>query len=203
MSRRHGAVALLALFVLLLGTIGVSCNGDEGLEASFVAETMSGCCPLEVGFTGCCQGEVTGWAWDFDGDGQVDSDERNPTHTYWSPGAYTVSLTVTGPGGSDTETRVNCIEATPPNLPLVAGFTAQPASGTAPLQVHFTDDSEGVVGSWLWDFGDGGTSTLQNPSHTYDAAGQLTVTLTVTGPGGSDTETKVNYLEITSLGVSP
>ena len=71
-----------------------------------------------------------------------------------------------------------------------AGFTASPGSGPAPLPVQFTDTSTGSISSWSWDFGDGGTSTGQYPSHVYSTAGTYTVSLTVSGPGGSNTDTQ-------------
>ncbi|MDP9888351.1 PKD domain-containing protein [Pseudarthrobacter enclensis] len=67
----------------------------------------------------------------------------------------------------------------------VASFTASPTSGTAPLNVNFTDTSTGSPTSWAWDFGDGGTSTAQNPSHSYAAAGTYTAKLTATNSAGS------------------
>jgi PKD repeat protein len=63
-------------------------------------------------------------------------------------------------------------------------FTATPSSGTAPLEVQFTDSSTGSPTSFAWDFGDGSTSTVQNPSHTYQEPGEYTVTLTVTTANG-------------------
>ena len=77
--------------------------------------------------------------------------------------------------------------STPPPSPAapVASFTASPTSGTAPLNVAFTDTSTGSPTSWAWAFGDGGTSTTQNPSHTYSTAGTFTATLTATNAGGS------------------
>jgi len=63
-----------------------------------------------------------------------------------------------------------------------------------PLTVNFTDLSTGSIDSWNWDFGDGSTSTQQNPSHTYDTDGTYTVSLTISGPAGSDTETKRDYI---------
>ena len=79
-----------------------------------------------------------------------------------------------------------------------ADFTADLTSGSVPLTVNFTDQSTGDITSWSWDFGDGATSTEQNPSHTYTDPGTYTVSLTVTGPGGSDTETKADYIEVRS-----
>jgi len=79
-------------------------------------------------------------------------------------------------------------------LPPEAAFSASPTSGVIPLEVSFTDKSTGTIDTWSWDFGDGATSTEQNPTHTYRVYGNYTVTLTVSGSKGSDTETKVNYI---------
>ncbi|MHA2282672.1 MAG: DNRLRE domain-containing protein [Promethearchaeota archaeon] len=79
----------------------------------------------------------------------------------------------------------------------LADFTGTPLTGAMPLTVSFTDQSIGQITSWSWDFGDGGMSTLQNPSYTYTTAGTYTVSLTVTGPDGSDSETKVDYITVT------
>jgi hypothetical protein len=79
---------------------------------------------------------------------------------------------------------------------LRAAFTGSPTSGVAPLVVDFTDQSTGTITEWTWDFGDGDSSTTQNPRHTYDGADDYTVSLTVSGPGGSDTETKSNYIRV-------
>ncbi len=78
----------------------------------------------------------------------------------------------------------------------VANFTANITSGLAPLAVQFTDASTGSLISWNWAFGDGTTSAEQSPGHTYTAAGNYTVSLTATGPGGSGTETKVGYITV-------
>jgi PKD repeat protein len=80
----------------------------------------------------------------------------------------------------------------------VAAFAGNPTSGTAPLTVNFADQSSGTPTSWSWAFGDGGTSTAQNPAHTYTAAGNYTVTLTATNAVGSDNETKTNYITVTT-----
>jgi PKD repeat protein len=95
------------------------------------------------------------------------------------------------------------IDHTPP--PIAADFSAMPTSGTAPLDVTFTDLSDGAVESWAWDFdGDGLTdSTAENPTFTYHAAGTYTVTLTVAGGGEQDTETKADYITVDPPGTSP
>jgi len=140
-------------------------------------------------------GGITTWTWEF-GDGST-STERNPSHTYQEAGSYTVSLTAVGPGGSDTESKKGFIQLTKPSTP-VANFTTKPRSGDGPLVVQFTDTSSGHVSSRLWDFGDGTTSTEQNPIHTYTFSdnGDFTVSLTVTGLGGTDTETKTKYIHL-------
>jgi PKD repeat protein len=81
-----------------------------------------------------------------------------------------------------------------------AEFSASLTTGDAPLTVAFTDLSLGGISTWSWDFGDGGTSTEQNPSHDYVTAGTYTVSLTVTGTGtlGSDINTKVDHITVTS-----
>ena len=166
-------------------------GGANPPNAAFSADPTSGCAPLTVNFTDESTGDITSWSWDF-GDGST-STEQNPTHTYNSAGSYTVSLTVTGPGGSDTETKADYITVTDvPN----ADFVGDPTSGTAPLTVSFTDQSTGNPTSWSWDFGDGSTSTEQNPTHTYNAAGTYTVKLTASNSCGSDTETKVDYITV-------
>jgi PKD repeat protein len=109
-----------------------------------------------------------------------------------------VSLKVTGPGGSDEEIKENYITVTTPPPAPKADFLGDPTSGDAPLTVNFTDQSSGSITEWSWDFGDGGISTAHNPSHTYLSAGTYTVSLTVIGPGGSGTETRTNYINVTS-----
>ena len=79
----------------------------------------------------------------------------------------------------------------------VADFSGSPRAGAAPMMVQFTDLSTGTVTGWSWDFGDGNGSTAPAPSHSYANPGSYTVSLTVSGPGGSDTETKPGYVTVT------
>ncbi len=161
--------------------------------ANFSASPTSGLMPLAVDFFDESSGSITSWEWDFDNDTVIDSTAQNPTHIYPGAGFYTVSLTVTGPGGSDTETKVDYIEVTTPTPPE-AEFSADPTNGSAPLLVSFTDLSTGDVTEWTWDFGDSGASSDQHPTHEYTDPGTYTVTLTVSGPGGSDFESKTDYI---------
>ncbi len=164
--------------------------------ADFVGTPASGNVPLTVQFTDLTTAQVTSWSWDF-GDNQA-SNQQNPTHTYTSAGTYTVGLTVANEKGSDSETKVGYIsvaEVSPP----VADFTGSPTSGKTPLTVTFRDLSTNAA-TWSWDFGDDGSSTDQNPSHTYDTAGTYTVALAVTGRGDAeDTATKIDYVVVDPL----
>ncbi len=171
--------------------------------ANFSGTPTGGIAPLTVNFTDLSiagTGTITSWLWDF-GDGAT-STTRNPVHTYAVAGNYTVTLQVTDNlGQSDIETKTNYITVTSP-IPPTANFTGSPTSGFTPLTVNFNDLSiagSGIITSWYWDFGDGGSSTSQNPSHTYITAGTFTVSLTVTNSSGqSDTETKNNYISATA-----
>lgn len=82
----------------------------------------------------------------------------------------------------------------------VASFSGTPTSGTAPLDVTFSDSSSNAPTSWSWDFGDGGSSTTQNPMHTYTSAGTYDVSLTVSNAYGSDTLTRPGYVTVTASG---
>jgi len=155
--------------------------------ASFTAAPTTGTAPLTVQFTDTSTGGTpASWAWSF-GDGAT-SVLPSPSHTYSAGGSFDVSLTVTNGSGSNTSTVPAMIHTTLPPPPT-ASFTSTPASGTAPLSVQFTDTSTGSPTGWSWNFGDGTTSTVHNPSHVYETAGTFDVTLTASNAGGSNTVT--------------
>jgi Cysteine protease len=85
---------------------------------------------------------------------------------------------------------------------LLANFSANPTSGSAPLNVAFNDTSTGTPTKWKWNFGDKGTSTLQNPTHKYSKTGNYTVSLTVSNAAGSNTTTKPNYITVVAKPVA-
>jgi gliding motility-associated-like protein len=122
------------------------------------------------------------WLWNF-GDSKT-SAEQSPEHQYSDVGDFTVSLTVTNSGCPKTLTKTAFIRVKPP----IAGFTFQNDCANR-KRFMFNDQSTGPI-SWLWDFGDGTTSTLQNPDHVYAAFGDYTVKLTVTNADCSNTFTK-------------
>lgn len=98
-------------------------------------------------------------------------------------------VTYTAPAGQTSVTWGNGLPAAP-----VAEFIGTPTSGTTPLAVTFTNQSTGAIDSYLWDFGDGTTSTATNPTKAYLTAASFTVALTATGPGGSNTKTRSGYV---------
>jgi PKD repeat protein len=150
-------------------------------KADFIADKTRGGAPMTVAFTDKSLYSPTSWKWDF-GDGSS-STEQNPTHTYTTLGTYTVSLTASSKDGSDTATRANYIVTT---LAPVAEFKADRQVGKAPFIVEFTDLSTNTPTSWSWDFGDGTSSTEQNPRHIYMREGSYDVGLTVANQYGSD-----------------
>jgi PKD repeat protein len=164
------------------------------VSAEFSATPISGTRPMTVSFANQSLGDFTSSTWNF-GDGMT-SAMLNPQHTYTTTGVYTVSLRISGLGGTSILTRTNYLtvaEAAP-----VAAFTASPLFGQRPLLVAFTDQSTGAITQWFWQFGDGLTSTMQNPTHTYQISNSFGVTLTVTGPGGFDKLIKSNYIRVGS-----
>jgi len=78
----------------------------------------------------------------------------------------------------------------------LALFSAAPVTGSAPLSVDFTNYSQGTITTYLWTFGDGLTSTLENPTHVYTAPGEYAVSLSVSGPAGSDALAINDYIHV-------
>ncbi len=157
-------------------------------SADFSAAPQAGSSPLTVTFTNTSV-YAGHYQWDF-GDGFT-STETSPTHVYNQVGVYTVTLMASDGVTTDTLTRTNYITVSAAGP--VADFSAFPLNGSLPLLVQFLNTSTGAA-SYLWDFGDGITSTLPSPTHTYSTAGVYTVTLTATGPGGIDILTRPHYI---------
>jgi PKD repeat protein len=165
--------------------------GVINTAASYVAPpTVSACAPFTTSFSGNTPG-ATSWHWDF-GDGNT-STQQSPVHTYTTAGTYTVSLVIqmnTGCTEFYNEFRTYNIEAATPGFVLTQ-------TQCEPYTVTFTDTTPGATG-WYWSFGDGNTSTQQNPSHAYPGADLYTVSLTATTPAGCSStiiqSNAVNYL---------
>jgi len=134
-------------------------------------------------------GTVVSWSWNF-GDGGT-SAQQNPTHSYTSEGTYSVVLAVTDNDGNTNSTQKTIIVAvappTSPGIPrLVAMFTYSRASPRSGEVIQFNDATYSLdeIASWLWNFGDGTTSTLQNPTHIYTSEGVYQPSLKVTDISG-------------------
>ncbi len=167
-------------------------------SVDFIGNPLAGCYPLPVQFTDQSipgDGSINLWQWDF-GDGTL-ATIQNPTHTYTNAGNFNVSLRV--------RNSVGCIKVLTRNqyVQISTGVHAdfsndQPSNCSLPATINFQNLSTGTgVLNYQWDFGDGGTSTLTNPSHTYLAIGSFTVRLIVTNAAGcTDTLTRNNVITI-------
>ncbi len=189
---------LSKLIALIAVCFSVSNLQAQVPSANFSGAPLSGCSPLIVHFQDLSTGGATGWSWNF-GNGNT-SVLQNPTATYFTPGTYTVTLTASNVNGSNTLTRTQYITVYEP--PTV-DFSAIPRSGCFPLRVQFSDLSMPGAGnsnvSWSWDFGNGTTSTQQNPFVTYNTAGTYTISLTVTNDKGcTRTVTRPSYITVTN-----
>ncbi|TDH25496.1 PKD domain-containing protein [Segetibacter sp. 3557_3] len=136
---------------------------------------------------------VTSYFWDF-GDGFT-STLATPNHTYTTAGDFTVKLRITtAPGCVDSLVQVKAVQVG--HKPLTA-FSAVPRDVCAQVAVVFKDETTGPqVHSWLWSFGDGGTSALKNPVHNYADTGKFDVQLITSNFGCMDTVKKVEYIRV-------
>ncbi|MDP3451645.1 MAG: PKD domain-containing protein, partial [Bacteroidales bacterium] len=120
----------------------------------------------------------------------------NASLTGLQPGTtYYVRAYATNYIGTAYGDQVSFTSTTPPIADFIASFNAILPGGT----VQFTDQSLNTPTSWSWEFGDGGTSTLQNPSHKYTTPGNYSVSLTVTNEHGSDSKTKADFITVSTL----
>ena len=140
---------------------------------------------------------ITNWVWVF-GDLVIVNDVQNPLHTFERVGTYNVKLTVYTQDGVSTKVIPVTVDYKPPT----ADFAVDNAMPSVNETVLFTDRSQpgsNTIVAWAWDFGDTGTSTLQNPTHAYAKAGSYTVTLTVTSrdpQNNADTVVKKNFITV-------
>jgi PKD repeat protein len=200
------------------GLIQVSPSGAPP-TAFFSLKPMSGIAPMTVAFTDRSRGTPLAWQWDF-GDGST-STEQNPVRTYTGTGTYTVTLKVLNYGGSSSHSSFVWVRSgtnvfttippsptvtSPPNITArptipprpglspISFFKMNPSFGFAPMSVQFTEMSFNAPTSWEWDFGDGHTSTLQNPVNTFTAPGTYPVSLTVKNAIGESTTSRSVYV---------
>ena len=149
--------------------------------------------PLTVDFTNLSSGDFDSFLWEF-GDSNT-SDLENPTQIYNNAGTYSVSLTVSGPGGTDTLLQTDLIVVTGET---VVDFSSDTQTGIAPELITFYNNStEGEFLSFSWNFGDGSPVSLEvEPTHVYSTPGVYTVTLTGIQDDGELQEIKTDYITI-------
>lgn len=160
--------------------------------ASFTFTPTQGCVPLDVNFTNTTNlfGEpMQKWSWDF-GDGNTGA-AQDPVHKYTSAGTFNAVLTAINASGCSSSYTQTIITGNKPN----ANFSATPLDGCNTPRI-FTDQSTGSINSWQWDFGDGGTSTLQNPRYSYTDTGWFSVKLVVGSNGCLDSVTINKYIHV-------
>jgi gliding motility-associated-like protein len=172
----------LCLFVGIL-LLFSSSKGSAQINAAFTADVTSGCEFVIVNFSDQSTGSNLSYLWDY-GDGTQLGTAQNPSHPYVSVGVYTVTLTVTNGSGTSTETKTAYIVV---HSNPVVDFTLPNTLACLPYSAAFSDATVvvgGAVNSWNWDFGDGTTSTLENPIHTYNSQSSYNVLLIVTDDNG-------------------
>src|SRR6266576_3888557 len=197
-------------------TVTLTVTDNQGAQSAPTSRTLtitaanqsptaaftSSCSSLTCNFTNTSSdpdGSITLNSWNF-GDGQT-STVQNPSHSYGAAGTYTVTLTVTDNQGGTNSVSRN-VTVTVPNQPPTANFT----SSCSALSCNFTStssDADGSIASYAWTFGDGGTSTAQNPSHSYAAGGTYTVTLRVTDNQGAQSTTTSKSVTVTAPNQPP
>ncbi len=156
-----------------------------------------------VAYTDQSTNNPTSWSWSFPEGTPSTSTSQNPVVTYATVGTYDVSLTSTNSAGSDTQTKTAYIDVAPIEVP-VAAFTGNPTNIMEGQTVSFADQSTNNPTSWSWSFPGGtpSTSTVQNPVITYPTTGTYDVSLTTSNDGGSDTQTKTSYINVTEYVIS-
>ncbi|WP_245926527.1 PKD domain-containing protein [Methanospirillum lacunae] len=174
------------------------------VHAFFTLNTTWGAVPLTVEFTNQSLGNPSSFFWNF-GDGRTSTD-RDPIHTYTTPGIYSVTLKAMNDqtGGMATLNKAITVTSgeipspTPTPVPgeITASFEADRTVGSAPVQISYIDLSTGNPTSWLWDLGDGNVSVSQNLTHIYQVPGTYSVRLSVQNSLTSASIEKIGYITV-------
>lgn len=165
------------------------------VNADFTISSTNGCAPFVVDFLDISTGGANDWTWDF-GTGNS-STNQNPTFVYSQPGFYTVTLTASNGTSTDIETKSAVIRV---NASPAPDFSVNNSKGCSPHNAQFTDLSiaqSGTINQWYWAFGNGTTSTLQNPPAVFTDIKKYNVYLKVTDINGCEaTITKNDFIEL-------
>ena len=163
--------------------------GDAPIAAFSTGGVPVACAPASVQFNDISAGAPNSWFWEFPGGEPATSTEQNPVVTYTQPGTYHVSLTSGNIYGSNTVSDTQAISViVPPNA--LFGYVANDD------QIVFSNTSNGAD-AYFWQFGDGDTSTLESPQHTYTNSGTYDIVLIATNYCGTDTFAREIELTIT------
>lgn len=184
------------MLVLLFSTCVKEMKPLPQADFSYVSEDEC-TLPKQVTFENLSH-NASVYRWDF-GDGSPVSYEEHPLHTYTSEGNYMVTLTAYGPGGTH-ESAMPVYVVTTPVSTFYTNDTIVEVGDTA----HFFSSTTSCLPStWLWSFGDGFTSTLQNPAHVYSYPGTYTVVLTSTNACGATYVVMNNYVVVSNSALPP
>jgi len=169
---------------------------ELGLNADFMADNTTPCTGSTVTFSDLSTGSPTSWTWTFTGGTPGSSNlQTPPAITYSTPGSYNVTLTVGDGATTDTETKIGYITV----QNIVANFSASQTTILVGNSVTFSDLSSCSPTGWNWTFTGGTPASYSGqtpPAITYNTTGTYDVSLTVTKPGATDTETKIGYISV-------
>lgn len=205
---------------LAAGTYTITLTVSNGTETSTFTQTIkvfakpvaafsftgttTGCIPLDVSFFDQStpgSAPISSWLWEF-GNGAT-STQQSPQYSYNQSGVFAVVLQITDTNGCSSSALVNPVVNA--SAPPVISFSASTTNDcTVPLNVVFTNNTTGTPPlQYEWDFGDGGTSTQANPSHTYTDLGVYSVSVSVTDPNGCASDTTIaGMINITDVTAS-
>jgi PKD repeat protein len=194
------AAGTYRFYVTAFNTAGESAQSNTSsatiaasVAASFVVSPSAGVAGVTTFVCSDTSTAATSWSWNF-GDGGT-STLQNPTHIYNAPGTYTIQLTA---NGQSFASRVVSVSSG-----IASDFAFTPSNPTTQTNINFTDRSSGSISSWLWNFGDGTTSTSQNPVKRYTIGGNYPVTLTVSTPAGQQSINSHTVTVTTAIPAAP
>jgi len=191
-------LATLVVMSLMISLLLVGCTGGNKAPTVQITSPQDGATVASKAVTfrvrgedeDLPQGEKLKYSWDFgDGKGKRETTEAEISYIFDDPGTYTVAVIAVDDKGAESEEAK--ITITVENAPPKAAPAASPQMGEAPLTVEFkanSTDPDGKITQHSWDFGDGDTSTEENPTHRYQDPGTYTVTLTVSDDDGAVAE---------------
>ena len=194
----HGAYTVVLSATNVCGTV----TYEEVIEIdpvvltpAFAADVVTGCVPLTVTFTDQSEGSPDlSYAWTFEGGTPPVSTLATPSITYAAAGLYDVTLAISGSG---SDAQIVAIDYISVDTSAIAAFEASTTDGTTFEFINQTIQSMSPA-DYQWDFGDGATSILSDPTHTYQNTGIYTVILSAMTPCGTTTATQTVTVEVTA-----